>query len=190
VELEIEIDGTPRTLSIRRAGDQFAVTIGGRERFVQASQVDAYTLALIIDDPGDPVGKTAGGAAAVESGRRLSHEVVIVPAALKGQLDVRVGADAFSAVIGAPRRRGRGEEGGRAASGPQRINAPMPGKVVRVLAQPGDMVAARQPVVVIEAMKMENELRSTVDGTVTEVPVREGQSVDAGTLLAIITPTG
>jgi acetyl-CoA/propionyl-CoA carboxylase biotin carboxyl carrier protein len=45
-------------------------------------------------------------------------------------------------------------------------------------------------VVVIEAMKMENELRSAVDGTVTEVPVREGQSVDAGTLLAIITPTG
>ena len=64
----------------------------------------------------------------------------------------------------------------------------MPGKIVRVLAKVGDHVSHRQPVVVIEAMKMENELRATKDGVLTDILVREGQSVDAGTVLAIITP--
>ena len=63
----------------------------------------------------------------------------------------------------------------------------MPGKIVRVLVKAGDTVAARQPMVVIEAMKMENELRAP-RRVVKELPAREGQSVDAGTLLAIIGP--
>jgi biotin carboxyl carrier protein len=75
---------------------------------------------------------------------------------------------------------------GGAASGPQRVTAPMPGKVVRVLVKPGDAVAARQPVVVVEAMKMENELRAGREGTVSDVQVREGMSVDAGALLLVI----
>jgi len=62
----------------------------------------------------------------------------------------------------------------------------MSGKVVRVLVQTGEAVHARQPVVVIEAMKMENELRATRDGTVAEITVRDGQSVDAGALLVVI----
>ena len=71
-------------------------------------------------------------------------------------------------------------------SGPQRLVAPMPGKVVRVLVKAGDTVRARQPIVVIEAMKMENELRAGRDGVVAEMQVREGQSVEAGTLLAVV----
>jgi biotin carboxyl carrier protein len=63
----------------------------------------------------------------------------------------------------------------------------MPGKTVRVLVKPGDDVAARQPLVVIEAMKMENELRAVRAGKVAEVHAREGASVDAGTLLVVVT---
>jgi biotin carboxyl carrier protein len=62
----------------------------------------------------------------------------------------------------------------------------MPGKVVRVLVKPGDLVSARQAVVVVEAMKMENELRASREGTVTEVHAHEGISVDAGALLIVI----
>jgi len=62
----------------------------------------------------------------------------------------------------------------------------MPGKLVRVLVRPGDTVVARQPVVVVEAMKMENELRATRAGTVADVHAREGQSVEAGALLLVI----
>jgi biotin carboxyl carrier protein len=64
-----------------------------------------------------------------------------------------------------------------------RISAPMPGRVVRVLVSPGDAVAARQGLVIVEAMKMENELTASAAGRVAEVLVVEGQSVEAGRLL-------
>ena len=61
------------------------------------------------------------------------------------------------------------------------VVAPMPGKVVKLLVKPGDQVTSRQGVIVVEAMKMENELRAGRDGVVREVLVTEGTSVDAGT---------
>ena len=83
-------------------------------------------------------------------------------------------------------RRHRAGSSDRAAAGPQLITAPMPGKIVRVFVRPGDAVTARQPLVVVEAMKMENELRANRDGTVAEVHVREGLSVEAGAPLIVI----
>jgi biotin carboxyl carrier protein len=62
----------------------------------------------------------------------------------------------------------------------------MPGKIVRVLVKPGDEVTARQGVVVVEAMKMENELRAARDGRVKEVHVTEGALVESGRLLVVI----
>ena len=78
------------------------------------------------------------------------------------------------------------KDGAAAGSGPQRVTSPMPGKVVRILVKPGDAVQARQALVVVEAMKMENELRATRDGVVRDVPVAEGQSVEAGSVLLIV----
>ena len=66
------------------------------------------------------------------------------------------------------------------------IIAPMPGRIVRVMAAAGEDLAARQPVVVVEAMKMENELRARAAGTVSEVRVTEGASVEAGAILVIL----
>jgi biotin carboxyl carrier protein len=62
----------------------------------------------------------------------------------------------------------------------------MAGKIVRVLVKSGEPVRARQPLVVVEAMKMENELRALRDGRVTEIHAREGTSVDAGVLLVVV----
>jgi biotin carboxyl carrier protein len=62
----------------------------------------------------------------------------------------------------------------------------MPGKIVRVLVKRGDVVKPRQVLVVVEAMKMENELRATRNGTVAGVFVSEGQSVEAGTALVTL----
>ncbi|MCL4813293.1 MAG: hypothetical protein KJ061_12435 [Vicinamibacteraceae bacterium] len=73
-----------------------------------------------------------------------------------------------------------------AAAGEQRIVAPMPGKVLRVLVAPGDEVAVRQPLVVVEAMKMENELASPKAGRVKDVPAVAGESVEAGRLLVVV----
>lgn len=77
-------------------------------------------------------------------------------------------------------RRGDAEVGG---TGEQRLNAPMPGRIVRVLVKAGDEVAARQGLVVMEAMKMENELVALRAGRVAEVAVTEGDTVEAGRLL-------
>jgi len=68
-------------------------------------------------------------------------------------------------------------------SGPAPIVAPMPGLVVRINVAPGDTVEAGQGVVVMEAMKMENELRATAAGTVRSVEVGPGTAVEKGTLL-------
>jgi len=62
----------------------------------------------------------------------------------------------------------------------------MPGRVVKVLVARGDLVAAHQGLVVVEAMKMENELRAPRAGTVTEVRVREGEPVEAHAVLMVI----
>jgi len=74
----------------------------------------------------------------------------------------------------------------RRADGPARLTAPMPGRVVRLLEAPGAAVVAGQGLVVIEAMKMENELKSPRAGRVLEVAVREGQAVESGALLAVV----
>jgi biotin carboxyl carrier protein len=66
------------------------------------------------------------------------------------------------------------------------IRANMPGRVVRVLVAVGDQVTAKQPVVVVEAMKMENELRTPRDGVVKEVLVIAGAAVDSGAVLVVI----
>jgi biotin carboxyl carrier protein len=70
--------------------------------------------------------------------------------------------------------------------GPEKITASMPGKVVRVLASPGTKIKAGQGIVVIEAMKMQNELRAPRDATVTSILVHEGKAVNAGEVLAVI----
>jgi acetyl-CoA/propionyl-CoA carboxylase biotin carboxyl carrier protein len=75
------------------------------------------------------------------------------------------------------------QEASASAGGPSTLTAPMPATVIRVLVSPGDRVAARQPLVVLEAMKMETPLVSPYEATVREVHVREGAAVPAGALL-------
>lgn len=74
----------------------------------------------------------------------------------------------------------------RAAGGVARIATPMPGKVVRVLVTVGDIVEAGAGVVVVEAMKMQNELKSPLRGTVVQVSVAEGAAVNANQALVMV----
>ncbi len=71
----------------------------------------------------------------------------------------------------------------KAPAGPSPLVAPMPGLVVRVTVQPGDVVAAGQGLVVMEAMKMENELRAPAAGTVKSVRVVPGTAIEKGAVL-------
>ena len=70
--------------------------------------------------------------------------------------------------------------------GPKKLSAPMPGKVVRVLLKQGDPVEAGSGVLVVEAMKMQNEVKSPKKGTIQKILVSEGAAVNAGDVLAIV----
>jgi biotin carboxyl carrier protein len=173
VQYEVEVNGRIRRVFLQRTGGRFVVSVDGRTRHVDVARAG---------------GGTAGNAARalsliVEPG--ATFDVGIVPDAGTGLLSVRVGGVSCAVALNAGRRRREQDESGH-GSGPQRLVAPMPGKIVRVGVTPGESVRARQTVVVIEAMKMENELRSGRDGTVDELHAREGALVEAGELLVVI----
>jgi biotin carboxyl carrier protein len=75
-----------------------------------------------------------------------------------------------------------------AASGPQTVEAEMPGKVSLVKAAVGDAVTEGQGIVVVEAMKMENEIASPIHGVITELPVAAGDTVESGAVLFVVEP--
>jgi biotin carboxyl carrier protein len=207
---EVEINGRIRQVAVHRADEGFAVAIDGRAWQVLAAQVDRHTLSLLIADgvrlkPDTTTDTTAGGRESFSTrGIRkttpdprtvLSYEVTLVPDPASAQLVVSVAGPAVSlgrrttqvlVTLNGRRSRRTGSEGAQIGSGPQRIVSPMAGKIVRVLVKSGEAVRARQPLVVVEAMKMENELRALRDGTVTEIHAREGTSVDAGILLVVV----
>jgi biotin carboxyl carrier protein len=81
-------------------------------------------------------------------------------------------------------------KGRRSATGHQNpeTRSPMPGKVLQVSAKPGDVVSPGDPLLILEAMKMENVLAAEIAGTVKEVHVKAGDMVDPGKLLVVITP--
>lgn len=91
---------------------------------------------------------------------------------------VDVGGHHFDVLVRDPRKLFHGGAG-VAESGPQRLTAPMPGKVVRVLVEEGQAIESGQGLIVVEAMKMQNEIKSPQAGTVGELFVVEGQAVDA-----------
>jgi biotin carboxyl carrier protein len=100
-------------------------------------------------------------------------------------LHVHAGGRQFTVEVRDPRdasRRSRAASG----SGRQNISTPMPGKVVRTLVREGDAVAAGQGLVVVEAMKMQNEMKASREGRVVEVRVRDGETVGAGDTLVVL----
>ncbi|SPE42508.1 Biotin/lipoyl attachment domain-containing protein [Candidatus Sulfopaludibacter sp. SbA3] len=102
-----------------------------------------------------------------------------------GGLVVVIDGFRFEMSVHDPRRFSR-KSSGRGGEGVQTVAAPMPGKVVRVLVAPGDAVEAGQGIVVVEAMKMQNEMKASRAGRVLTVSVKEGATVSAGDTLATI----
>jgi biotin carboxyl carrier protein len=91
----------------------------------------------------------------------------------------------FSYEIDDPRQ-WKHSQGSAGIHGKISITAAMPGRIVRILAAAGDLVVAGQGIVVIEAMKMQNELKAPRDGRVTAIEVKEDDRVNAGAILAMI----
>jgi biotin carboxyl carrier protein len=83
-----------------------------------------------------------------------------------------------------PRRRIISQGGAEGGSG--LISSPMPGKIIDIKVKPGDLVKKGDPVIIIEAMKMQNELGAPIDGTVKEISVKQGAAVESGQKLVLI----
>ena len=172
---EVAIGARIRTVTVVRKGRMLHVDVDGRAHVVDAARVGDAGLSLLVQPAGDGLPM-----------RSVDAAFALLPAA--GDFDVHFGGRTIPVQVRHPGSFGRQkkEGAGGTGSGPQRVTAPMPGKIVRVLVTAGDEVKARQGLVVVEAMKMENELRAARDGRVREVPAAEGQSVEAGAVLVIV----
>jgi biotin carboxyl carrier protein len=102
------------------------------------------------------------------------------------ELQVIVGEERFTADVRDPRSLKARRAKAGASEGPKKITAPMPGKVVRIISPEGTAVEAGQGVIVIEAMKMQNELKSPKKGVVKKIMAAEGATVNAGDALAVV----
>jgi biotin carboxyl carrier protein len=185
---EVAIGDRVRTVSIVRKGAVLHVTLDGRVHVVDARRVNESTVSLLVQSgsEGTPVRSIdAAFAAHVPAHRNVGEGGA-------GDFDVHVAGRTVPVQVRASTSLTR--QGGAAAlgagqksgAGPQRVVSPMPGKIVRVLVKAGDQVTAKQGLIVVEAMKMENELRAARDGRVRELSVAEGQSVEAGTVLLVV----
>jgi biotin carboxyl carrier protein len=157
------VEGKTIRVEVRGKEGRYTVSLDGRRLEIDLHEAGRDFLSLLVDGKSYEVGleKRPHGYTVV-----LENDVLAVDLA-----DAARGAAATAR---------------KAAAGPIRIAAPMPGKLVRVLVAPGQEVAGGQGLVVVEAMKMENELRAPRSGRVKEVPVREGQAVETGALLVLV----
>jgi biotin carboxyl carrier protein len=130
-----------------------------------------------------------GGFSVLRADGRQAESVPRKPAS--GGVEVRVGAERVSLeLLDELTARAQSVAGKGAYRGSGDVKAAIPGRVLRILAGPGDAVTQGQPVVVLEAMKMENDVRAPRDGVVRSVEVSAGQAVGSGQVLLRLDPLG
>jgi biotin carboxyl carrier protein len=161
---EISIDGKSYRLELHKEGGRWACRLDGEPVEVDAVIARPNVMSVIV-----------GGQAFEVKRERTANDMHLWVKNARFGVDVR---DPRSL------RSRRAKAGG--VEGPQKLLAPMPGKIVRVISPAGSEVEAGQGVLVIEAMKMQNELKSPKKGVVKQVLAAEGTSVSAGEVLAIV----
>ena len=164
MKLTVELNGKTRTVEMTRAGGRISYAIDGAAREADAIEVAPGVYSILM-----------GG---------QCFEARVEPA--PGRLSIYVAEREYTVKIRDPRSWPGRLAGAPAFEGRQQVTAPMPGKIVRILAQAGQPIEAGQGLVVVEAMKMQNEVRSPKSGQVERILVSEGQSVNAGEVLAVV----
>jgi biotin carboxyl carrier protein len=168
VKFEIQLGGAhgkTRIVELLRDAGRWRITLDGLPVDADATEIAPNIFSILLNGQ--------------------SHEVRVAPSP-DGSLTLQAAHHEFTAEVIDPRAwRGRHHAAGE-AEGRQQILAPMPGKVIRLLVQAGDTVEAGQGLLVVEAMKMQNEVRSPKRGTVEHLLAKEGQPVNAGEVLCIV----
>lgn len=162
---DVVVDGKTHRLELIRGEKTWHCKIDGQDIEVDAAPTARDVLSILV------------GGKAYEIKRERS---------LQGELHMVIGSARYAVDVQDPRslRTRRAVAGSEV--GPQRLKAAMPGKIVRILVQEQDDVKAGQSIVVMEAMKMQNEMKSPKDGRVQKILTAEGSAVNAGDTLAII----
>jgi biotin carboxyl carrier protein len=160
---DITIDGKNYRLDLNRADGHWSCGVDGHEVEVDAVLARPDVLSLRIGNQ--------------------AYEVKCERVA--GDTHLWVGSARFAVEVRDPRSL-RGRVRAVDDHGPRKLTAPMPGKIVRVLVTQGDQVDAGAGVLVVEAMKMQNEIKSPKRGTIQKILVGEGAAVNAGDVLAIV----
>jgi biotin carboxyl carrier protein len=164
MKLTIEFDGATLPLELNRDGSEWRFQLdGAAERCAQVRDAEPSVYSVLLD------------------GRSYDARVEEAPDGLV----VVIAGHRFEIGVRDPRRWSR-KHGGAGAEGRHNVIAPMPGKVVRVLVAAGDEVVTGQGLLVVEAMKMQNEMKAIRPGRVVSVTAREGATVSAGEILATI----
>lgn len=163
-------------------------TIGSRLPDDETRRVEAAAITVEWRGPGRAVVRDESGRATAAlvgddrpAGPGHSRAVEVVVGGWRFELDVE---DARG--VDLRKRAGRNRGAAPGAGGPLEIHAMIPGRVVAVAIAPGDVVTAGQTLLVVEAMKMQNELRTPRDGTVERVAVGVGETIDLGDLLVVL----
>ena len=160
----IEIAGKTAPLELRGDGESWLFQMdGSEERRAEVREAEPAVYSVLL-----------GGRSYDARVEEADDGLVIVIAGQRFEIGVRD-----------PRRWSR-KSGGMGSEGRYNVSAPMPGKVVRVLVAPGDPVAAGQGLLVVEAMKMQNEMKAVRPGRVVSITAKEGATVAAGEVLATI----
>jgi biotin carboxyl carrier protein len=163
VKYDVLIAGKVRVVEVARVEQAWTVRLDGKELDASVVEVSPNTFSVLLNGE--------------------SHQIRIAPRA-DGTLTLHTGLAEYHAEVNDPRQwRGR-KHGAAEVQGRQQITAPMPGKVVRLLVEEGDEVQAGQGLLVVEAMKMQNEVRSPKAGRVEKLLAKENQAVNAGDVLA------
>lgn len=161
---DVIIDDKSYRLELSRAAEAWECRLNGHEVKVDAVLARRDVLSVII------------GGKAYEIKRELTPT----------DMHLWVGRVRHSVQVRDPRSLRNRRESGADEKGPKKLIAPMPGKVVRVLATQGAEVDAGQGLLVIEAMKMQNEIKSPKKGVVRKMIAVQGGNVNAGDVLAIV----
>ena len=165
-----EKGGENRLVALRESGEGiYEITLDGRTVHVDAVR-SGPTVYSVIED-----------------GQQF--EAMVDEKGAHG-FDVLVGGRIFHLAVIDERSKLLAGSAAVIVSGPQTVMAEMPGKVVKVNVAVGAEVRERQGIVIVEAMKMENEIPSPIDGIVREIAVAEGQTVEAGATLFVVEPPG
>jgi len=161
----VNIEGEDLEVSFAREGEKLFAQVDGR----------AYELEAASPEPDVWLFKHGTGV----------HEFTVLREK-DGSFSVSTSRDSLKVSVSDPRKLSGPGAAGAAADGIAEIRTQMPGKVVRVLVSPDDAVASGDGIIVVEAMKMQNEMKSPKDGTVREIRFAEGQTVNAGDVLVVI----